>query len=91
MVPLKIVSNVSRFKPALNLNRVLADFGGFKPRHKFLNSISGRIKNFERNLYLFKIKVGFERVQKLEKIGTDSKIKNKLGWNQKLKSNCRTD
>ena len=29
---LKIVSNVSRFKPALNLNRVLADFGGFKPR-----------------------------------------------------------
>ena len=35
MVPLKIVSNVSRFKPALNLNRVLADFGGFKPRLKF--------------------------------------------------------
>ena len=32
---LKIVSNVSRFKPALNLNRVLADFGGFKPRLKF--------------------------------------------------------
>ena len=27
--------NVSRFKPALNLNRVLADFGGFKPRLKF--------------------------------------------------------
>ena len=25
LVPLKIVSNVSRFKPALNLNRVLAD------------------------------------------------------------------
>ena len=24
-LPLKIVSNVSRFKPALNLNRVLAD------------------------------------------------------------------
>ena len=35
MVPLKIVSNVSRFMPALNLNRVLADFGGFKPRLKF--------------------------------------------------------
>ena len=35
MVPLKIVSNVSRFKPALNLNRVLVDFGGFKPRLKF--------------------------------------------------------
>ena len=35
MVPLKIVSNVSRFKPAQNLNRVLADFGGFKPRLKF--------------------------------------------------------
>jgi len=30
LVPLKIVLNVSRFKPALNLNRVLADFGGFK-------------------------------------------------------------
>ena len=25
MVPLKIVSNISRFRPALNLNRVLAD------------------------------------------------------------------
>ena len=25
LVPLKIVSNVSRFKPALNLNRILAD------------------------------------------------------------------
>jgi hypothetical protein len=25
LVPLKIVSNVSRFKPALNLNRVLAE------------------------------------------------------------------
>ena len=25
LVPLKIVSNVSRFKPSLNLNRVLAD------------------------------------------------------------------
>ena len=35
MVPHKIVSNVLRFKPALNLNRVLADFGGFKPRLKF--------------------------------------------------------
>ena len=32
---LKIVLNVSRFKSALNLNRVLADFGGFKPRLKF--------------------------------------------------------
>ena len=28
--------NVSRFKPALNLNRVLKDFGGFKPRLKFI-------------------------------------------------------
>ena len=35
VVPLKIVSNVSRFNPALNLNRVLADFGGFVPRLKF--------------------------------------------------------
>ena len=25
LVPLKIISNVSRFKPALNLNRILAD------------------------------------------------------------------
>ena len=29
------ISNVSRFKPALNLNRVLADFAEFKPRLKF--------------------------------------------------------
>ena len=29
------ISNVSRFKPALNLNRVLADFGEYKPRLKF--------------------------------------------------------
>ena len=36
LVPLKIVSNVSRFKPALNLNRVLEDFGGFKPWLKFI-------------------------------------------------------
>ena len=38
LVPLKIVSNVSRFKPALNLNRVLADLNrGLNS----LNSISG--------------------------------------------------
>ena len=38
LVPLKIVSNVSRFKPALNLNRVLADLNGGS---NSLNSISG--------------------------------------------------
>ena len=48
MVPLKIVSNVSRFKPALHLNRVLADLNrGLNS----LNSISGykdtRIKKSE--------------------------------------------
>ena len=35
---LKIVSNVSRFKPTLNLNRVLADLSGVS---NSLNSISG--------------------------------------------------
>ena len=39
MVPLKIVSNVSRFKPALNLNRVLADLNRGS---NSLNSISER-------------------------------------------------
>ena len=34
MVPLKIVLNVSRFKPAINLNRVLSDFCEFKARLK---------------------------------------------------------
>ena len=38
LVPLKIVSNVSRFKPALNLNRVLADLNRGS---NSLNSISG--------------------------------------------------
>ena len=37
-LPLKIVSNVSRFKPALNLNRVLADLNRGS---NSLNSISG--------------------------------------------------
>ena len=37
MVPLKIVSNVSRFKPAFNLNRVLADLNRGS---NSLNSIS---------------------------------------------------
>ena len=39
MVPLKIVSNVSRFKPALNLNRVFADLNRGS---NSLNSISGQ-------------------------------------------------
>ena len=39
MVPLKIASNVSRFKPALNLNRVLADLNRGS---NSLNSISDR-------------------------------------------------
>ena len=38
MVPLKIVSNVSRFKPELNLNRVLADLSRGS---NSLNSASG--------------------------------------------------
>ena len=42
MVPLKIVSNVSRLKPALNLNRVLADLNRGS---NSLNSISGRKKD----------------------------------------------
>ena len=37
-LPLKIVSNVSRFKPPLNLNRVLADLNRGS---NSLNSISG--------------------------------------------------
>ena len=40
LVPLKIVSNVSRFKPALNLNRVLADLNRGS---NSLNSISGKL------------------------------------------------
>jgi len=41
LVPLKIVSNVSRLKPALNLNRVLADLNRGS---NYLNSISGQHK-----------------------------------------------
>ena len=40
MVPLKIVLNVSRFKPALNLNRVLADLNRGS---NSLNSISDQL------------------------------------------------
>ena len=61
MVPLKIVSNVSRFKPALNLIRVLADLNRGS---NSLNSISESlissnspcididVHNFENWLYL---------------------------------------
>jgi len=45
LVPLKIVSNVSRFKPALNLNRVLADLNRGS---NSLNSISDKTKRQER-------------------------------------------
>ena len=41
LVPLKIASNVSRFKPALNLNRVLADLNRGS---NSLNSISVTVK-----------------------------------------------
>jgi len=41
LVPLKIVSKVSRFKPALNLNRVLADLNRGS---NSLNSILGYLK-----------------------------------------------
>ena len=47
LVPLKIVSNVSRFKPALNLNRVLADLNGGL---NSLNSTSGWF--FHKRLYV---------------------------------------
>ena len=40
MVPLKIVSNVSRFKPALNFNRVLADLSRYS---NSLNSVSDQV------------------------------------------------
>jgi len=69
LVPLKSVSNVSRFKPALNLNRVLADLNRGS---NSLNSISVNILNFGSkrqsknsindlqlnylNLYLFTLK-----------------------------------
>jgi len=45
LVPLKIVSNVSRFKLALNLNRVLADLNRGS---NSLNSISGGITEMKR-------------------------------------------
>ena len=45
--PLKIVSNVSRFKPALNLNRVLADLNRGS---NSLNSISGRV-SYLKSIY----------------------------------------
>ena len=53
LVPLKIVSNVSRDMPALNLNRGLADLNRGS---NSLNSISGdrnRIKNLETSFYHF--------------------------------------
>jgi len=56
MVPLKIVSNLLRFKPALNLNRVLADLSRGS---NSLNSVSGCLerKNSIREGYKFKIKI----------------------------------
>ena len=55
MVPLKIVSNVSRFKPALNLNRVLADLNHGS---NSLNSISGLLNEI----------IALKEVRKLEKL-----------------------
>jgi len=58
LVPLKIASNVSRFKPALNLNRVLADLNRGSNSLN-LNSISGcknigiRISEFVANINSF--------------------------------------
>ena len=43
LVPLKIVSNVSRFRPALNLNLFLADLNRGS---NSLNSISGQTGTF---------------------------------------------
>ena len=50
--PLKIVSNVSRFKPALNLNRVLADLNRGS---NSLNSISDLIIFRKLNFYILKL------------------------------------
>ena len=47
LVPLKILSNVSRFKPALNLNRVLAD----------LNRGSNSLNSISAEILLFSIEV----------------------------------
>ena len=50
MVPLKIVSNVSRIKPALNLNRVLADLN--RRGSNSLNSILGGVDQIQLSLLL---------------------------------------
>ena len=49
LVPLKIVSNVARFKPALNLNRILADLNRGS---NSLNSNSGYLTALA-NFFLF--------------------------------------
>jgi len=56
LVPLKIVSNVSRFKPALSLNQVLEDLNRGS---NSLNSISGKfVKGTVKNLALPSAHVG---------------------------------
>ena len=57
MVPFKIVSNVSRFKPALNLNRGLADLNRGS---NSLNSISGLKISFQSEIHL-NLKIGFPK------------------------------
>ena len=52
MVPLKIVSNSSRFKPALNLNRVLEDLNRGSGS---LNSISSNYEMPDSQRYLLNI------------------------------------
>ena len=52
MVSLKIVSNVTRFKPALNLNRVLADLNRGS---NSLNSISEHTISDQNSARNFKI------------------------------------
>ena len=58
MVPLKIVLNVSRFKPARNLNRVLADLNRGS---NSLNSISDLVESSTvdplSNTAIFKLEI----------------------------------
>ena len=60
MVSLKIVLNVSRFKPALNLNRVLADLS------RDLNSLNSAsdlvsINRMEKKMDIFELTVPLEK------------------------------
>ena len=68
---LKIVSNVSRFKPALNLNRVLADLNRGS---NSLNSISGSTPP----VLLAAIRGYFLVVEVFKQFNTDFLVENKF-------------